>query len=193
MRIARGSLGALADFVGGSFVVPENPVMRGQGVGDFVAGRFVVPQTPVGMSGRRGVGDFAPGAFSVPQTPVGMGYLLDNAPLYAITPNSVIADYNANGIQYAGGLTGLGCGGGCSSSCGKCGMSGRRGMSGTGMLSADWSQLIADLSEGNISSALTADLPAVLQDPLVAGIPVWAVVAGGVLILYLGGTKKRWR
>jgi hypothetical protein len=190
MRISRANLSGLADFVSSSFVVPENPVLRG--MGDFVAGRFAVPQTPVGMSGRRGVGDFAPGSFAVPQTPVGMGYLVDNSAMYPITPNSVIADFNSGGIQYQGGL---GCGGGCGggSKCGgKCGMSGR-GLSGTGVLSTDWAQFVTDLTAGNISAAFTSDIPAMLQDPLVAGIPLWAVVVGGVLVIYLGSTKKRWR
>jgi hypothetical protein len=57
----RVGMGNLADFIPGSFALPQNPVrdaMRGVGLGDFVPGRFVVPQNPVldaskyaGMSG----------------------------------------------------------------------------------------------------------------------------------------------
>ena len=186
MRVSLASLRGMGDFVPGRYSVPQVPV----GMGDFAPGRFTVPQVPVGMSG---LGDCAPGRFTVPQVPVGMSGLITNSPLYPIPQNSVIQGFNQGGVSYSGGISGLGCGGtsSCSGGCscgGKCG-----GLSGTGVLSSDWSNFIGDLTTGEIANAFSVDLPAMLGDPIVAGIPLWAAVVGVPLILYLAGTKKRWR
>jgi hypothetical protein len=99
------SLIGLRDFVGGQFAVPENPVMRGQGVGslrDFVGGSFVVPENPV----MRGVGNFVP-----------------SGPMWPIPANSVITAWKGAG------MAGLGCGS-SKSDCG-CGCGGHSSGMGT--------------------------------------------------------------
>ena len=84
-------MNALRDFVPGSYPVPQNPVLAGQGMGDFVAGSFPVPQVPVITS---------PGGMSslVPSSPTGM----------IIPNNSVMSAWNGAGMSGCGG----GCGGG---------------------------------------------------------------------------------
>ena len=88
-------MNALRDFVPGSYPVPQNPVLAGQGMGDFVAGSFPVPQVPVITS---------PGGMSslVPSSPTGM----------IIPNNSVMSAWNGAGMSGCGG-GGCGCGGGC--------------------------------------------------------------------------------
>lgn len=167
MRIGFG------DFVAGNFALPEQPV----GMGDLTPGAFAVPQTPVGLSGRRGMADFVVGAFAVPQNPLldGLGDMVPTAPMYPITPNTVIAGEDA--ISYAGGLTGFGCsgsGGGCG--CSKCGM---------GDVSADFSKIVADIEAGNYSTAFS--------DP-VAGFPLWGWLSGAAVVylfFFSGGEHSR--
>ncbi len=175
MRIGFG------DFVDGSFALPEQPAGIGyRGFGDLTPGSFAVPQTPVGLAGRRGMADFVIGAFAVPQNPVvpgigdGLGDMVPTAPMYPITPNTVIA--NESDIAYAQGLTGFGggCGGGCG--CSKCGM---------GDISADFSKIAADIEAGNYSAAFS--------DP-VAGFPLWGWVSGAAVIylfFFSGGEHSR--
>jgi|SRR5271154_5932077 len=63
MRIARRAV-HLGDFVGGSFAVPQNPVVLtaptvrrySNGVAEFVPGKFAVPQNPVSDAQRSGAG-----------------------------------------------------------------------------------------------------------------------------------------
>jgi len=123
------------DFVPGLFALPENPVMRGQGVGslrDFVNGSFAVPENPV----MRGVGNLVP-----------------SAPMYPIPQNSVISAWRGAG------MSGLGCGG-SSSDCG-CGCGGGsqgRGMGDVCVGPVCWSGIttaFTDLSTAATSMSLT--------------------------------------
>lgn len=201
MRIHSANLGL---FVPGRFVVPENPIMRGQGrrgTGDFVPGWFAVPQNPVGRN-KRGTGDFVPGCYALPQNPVsdaGMNGLGDDVPtsaMYPIPQNSVLAYWESGGISNEGGLTGLGCGCGgkcgCSDGCGS-GMSGLGQTTTSDSISVQLQQVSADFSNAIANPTILSNWTPLLTDPIWL-IPVWGYIAGAVVLIAVsssGGGKRR--
>jgi len=141
------------------------------GLGELQPGWFVVPQNPLDgpVSYVRGIGDILhTGGFTVPQNPIrdySAGYVLP----IGVQPG---ARGMMNNKPVGGGCGGLG--GGCGGSCG-CGSGG-----GMGDIGGDFSKFTMDLTSGNIMAAV--------QDTIF-GIPVWAIGAGIVALMFVGGEK----
>jgi hypothetical protein len=123
------SLVGLADFVGGKFALPENPVMRGNlsGLADFVGGKFAVPENTVLRGSLGNVGNFVP-----------------SAPMWPIPQNSVIQDWTAAGMS--------GCGCGCDQGMGQLSLS-----SITAPFTTAFADLSTAVSTGSFSSLTTTD------------------------------------
>ena len=145
------SLIGMNDFVAARFAVPENPIMRGAGVGslrDFVAGKYVVPENPV----MRGAG---------------VGNLVPSAPLYPIPQNSVLTAWNNAGLS--------GCGGGCGcDSCGGHGMGQTTLSTFTAPFTQAWTDLTAAFATGGSFSSLTQEDWLVIGG---TGLALWYLLA----------------
>jgi len=145
------------------------PYHPAPGLGDLLPGYFSVPQNPITdrlpVTMTPGIGDILPGSFPVPQNPI-----------KDFTRGQVKMIGQQTGTGYPG-LSGCGCGcnggGGCSGS-----LNGHP--VGMGGLSEDWSAIQTNITDGNYMGAL---------QNTVFGIPVWAIGAFAVLILFSGGEK----
>jgi hypothetical protein len=142
------------------------------GLGELQPGWFVVPQNPVDgpISYIRGIGDIlATGGFAVPQNPV-TGYSGGSVLPIGVQPGT---PGTLNNKPISSGLHGCGCGGGC----GSCG-------SGMGDISAEFTQLTSDLSNGNYTQALTSDT--------LFSIPVWAYGLILAAMVFSGGKESHY-
>lgn len=131
-----------------------------------------------------GLGEMLPGWFAVPQNPVqaahgvtytpGIGEIIGGT--FAV-PQNPVKDYTAGSVRALG--TAPDCGCGCGGSSGGCGGGKINGI-GMGALSDDWAKIQSDVSGGGYM--------AVFQDT-VMGVPVWAIGAGLLLLMFAGGEK----
>lgn len=136
------------------------------GLGEMLPGWFDVPQNPVtaaarGITYTPGIGEIIGAAYSVPQNPV---------------KDFMKGNVKALGTQ---GVGDCGCGCGGSGGCGGGKINGI-GVNGLGSISDDWAKIQADVSAGSYGS--------VIQDT-VFGVPVWAIGAGLLLLMFAGGEK----
>ncbi len=132
----------------------------------MLPGWFDVPQNPIvaasrGVTYTQGIGEIIGAAYSVPQNPV---------------KDFMKGSVKALGTQGVGDC-GCGCGGGGGCAEGK--INGI-GMNGLGTIADDWAKMQTDISGGNYSTVLT---------DTVMGVPVWAIGAGLVLLMFAGGEK----
>lgn len=142
--------------------VPFHPAPGSANGGQLPPGFLAVQNTPAahaayGVTRSRGISEIIPGAFTVPQNPV--------------------KDY-VTGQKKPLGQGGCGCG--CSGS-GGCGGGGSVNGIGVGDLTADWSAINYDITNGNYG--------AVLSDT-VFGVPVWMGLAAIAAVMLLGGSRS---
>ena len=146
--------------------IPFHPA---PGLGDMMPGWWTVPQNTVtarqGITKVPGIGEIIDGYYVVPQNPI-KDFVTNNVKPLATGPGP--AGLNA---PPSSGVSGLGCGGGCG--CG--GMCGGHG--GLGDITTDLSNIVSDIGSGNFSQAGT-DFLTLLQEPTLAGIPLWAFGIG---------------
>lgn len=131
------------------------------GLGDLLPGFYVVPQNPIkdATTYVPRIGEILPGSYAVPQNPI-KDYMSGRLNLIGREPG-VPGKIN-------GKLSGCGCGG----TCGGCG--------GLGDITADMTKISSDISAGNYTQVLS---------DTVFGIPVWAMAAGFVALMFVGGEK----
>jgi hypothetical protein len=132
------------------------------GLGDLLPGFFVVPQNPIkdATTYVPRIGEILPASYAVPQNPI-KDYMSGRLNLIGREPG-------VPGMVNGKGVSGCGCGG----SCGGCG--------GLGDISSDMAKISSDFTAGNYGQ--------ILQDSIV-GIPVWAICAGLLALMFVGGEK----
>ena len=137
-----------------------------------------------------GLGDMMPGWWDVPQNPItaargitkvpGIGEIIDG---YFVVPQNPIRDFVKGQVRPLGQGAGRGsvngpAGAGCSCG-GSCGCGG-----GMGDISTDFASMTSNLGQGNFAQAGT-DFLTLLQEPTLAGIPLWAFGIGVFFLIQM--------